>query len=283
MHKHTETLLASIRRETRLENKLELLKNAYSGEDCYILTGGPSVKEIPVDKLMDATQGKLVIAVKQTYNIVPEAIDFHIINPYNYEPYSFINDPVRIRVEIEGSKLKTPQYDPDLTFEIDQKTAGIRNASLASTMDYENYTLENTTLRPWGPGIMHELVVYLPILLGCKRVYIMGWDLGSPNSEVIDRFYGKNRLLQFVEKFIVNKVSRGFYNRYIIVINFFRNLLSKLGFKVLLNEPSISEDEASFIAKSTAKLYQFFMKHGLDVKIISSTSMVDDAFPRTTL
>lgn len=283
MHKHTKTLLSNLRRENKFENKLGLLKDAYPGEDCYILTGGPSINEIPVDKLLEVTSGKLVIAVKQTYNIIPEAVDFHIINPYNYEPYHFLNDPVRIRVEIEGSKLKTPQYDPDLTFKIDKKTAGVREVSLASTLNYENYTLENTILRPWGPGIMHELVIYLPILLGCKHVYILGWDLGSPNSEVIDRFYRKNGFLQSVKKLIVTKVSRGFYNRYIMVTNIFRNLLSKLGFKVLLNEPSISEDEAIFIAKSTAKLYQFFKDHELDVKIISSTSMVDDTFPRTTL
>lgn len=283
MHKNTKTVISNLRSKESLEERLNSLKNAYSGEDCYILTAGPSIKEIPVEKLIDATRGKLVIAVKQTYNLIPEAVDIHVINPFNYEAYNFLNDPLKICVEIEGSNLMTPQYHSDLIFEIIRKSAGNRQASLAATMDYENYKLENSLMRPWGPGIMHELVIYLPILLGCKNVYILGWDLGTPNSEVIERFYNKNSVLQLVEKFTIKKVSRGFYNNVVRGINFFRNILYRLGFKVLLNEPSIAKDEAAFIAKSTKSLYSFFREEGLNVKIISNTSMVDESFPRTSL
>ena len=62
------------------KKKLELLKDKYEGEECYILTCGPSLKSYNPNFLKEKLKDKLVIAVKQAYNYCPDVVDFHLFN-----------------------------------------------------------------------------------------------------------------------------------------------------------------------------------------------------------
>ena len=284
MHNKTKSLKIAIRSKPSLKERIDVLLNAYQGEDCYILTAGPSINELAIERLREVLRGKLVIAVKQTFDIIPEHVDFHVINPYNYQIYDFKGtDPVRIIIDGEGSTLKTPNYEPDMAFEIEKTQTGHRDKSLAARKDFSKYELDHNLLRPWGPGIMYEIVLYLPVLFGCKNLFIIGWDLGRPDTEVITRFYKKKSISGFLGHIIYKRYSELTYNRYMKIINVFRTLLSSLGINIRLNEPAITKNEAKFIASSTKSLYEYLTSRNINARIISDTSMVDPIFPRVEL
>jgi len=63
------------------------------------------------------------------------------------------------------------------------------NNTLAVTKDFDSYTLEKTKDRPWGPGMMYELGLYLTHHLGVRNVYTIGWDLEKPGETKSTHFY----------------------------------------------------------------------------------------------
>ncbi|EIX7200284.1 hypothetical protein MK455_001725, partial [Campylobacter jejuni] len=72
---------------SNLSNKMDLLKNKYKGDICYILTAGPSLNDIDKKNIKSKLRDKLVFSIKQTFNIAPEIVDFHLLNPWNYTLY----------------------------------------------------------------------------------------------------------------------------------------------------------------------------------------------------
>ena len=54
---------------------------------------------------------------------------------------------------------------------------------LANTSDFAAHTLDATgAIRPWGPGIMLESVLYTCIYLGFKQIITVGWDIADNRS-----------------------------------------------------------------------------------------------------
>ncbi len=43
--------------------------------------------------------------------------------------------------------------------------------------------------RPWGPGMMTEVVIYLALHLGVKEISTIGWDLEKPGSTKSNHYY----------------------------------------------------------------------------------------------
>jgi hypothetical protein len=43
--------------------------------------------------------------------------------------------------------------------------------------------METQTEVMWGCGMMYEIGIPLALLLGCKKIVAVGWDLGDPNKE----------------------------------------------------------------------------------------------------
>ena len=283
MNHKTKLISDQIREKTTLIDQINILKNAYSGEECFILTAGPSLGMIEIDKLREVTRGKLVIAVKQAYNIIPDLVDIHVINPYNYQLYKFINDPIKIFVDVKGSTLKSPGYNPDLRFEIDNKAAGIREKSLAFTREYERFEIDSSLLRPWGPGIMHELVIYLPTLFGCKSIKILGWDLGNKGNSIIPHYYETKNIFKISEIIIMKTLPIKYYNIYIRYTNYLRTALFKYNNKIRLNLPGATDNEANFIAASTEKLFKYYLSKNIKFEVISEISMLHDTIPRIRL
>jgi hypothetical protein len=61
--------------------------------------------------------------------------------------------------------------------------------SICKSLNFEKHTYENTIERPWGPGIMTEMVFYLAVHMGVKNIYTIGWDLEKPGSTKSNHFY----------------------------------------------------------------------------------------------
>jgi hypothetical protein len=284
MRKQTKDIKKQLQSLNTLEEKINLLKDTYKGEGCYILTSGPSMKDYTSEYLREKLKNKLVIAVKQTYNIAPDIVDFHLLNTCNYQPYNYKDSkPIVMMVEIAGSTAKTPELKPDLTLYID-KTEASKEKSLSISLEYEKYLFTKSLKRPFGPGILHEIGIYLPILLGCKKINIIGWDLGEPNNNEIKRFYEYSGIEKKIQKFIMD-FSPSFYNRiYVRILNKINYIRYLLGSKnIVLNNPGITIGEAKFIAESTKELYVWLKSKNIDMSIVSKNSMVDSIVPRFEL
>ena len=166
-----------------------------------LATCGPSLASVPETALRDGLKGVLAIAVKQAIDVVGEQADFHCWNSFNVSRYvrpsrdsirCFVPDPTRRRPQFNRHDLRFPQFDGG---------GELRN-SLAGTHDFPLYLLADKTRRPFGPGIMYELVFYLAVHLGVAEIITVGWDIANTsggNTHFYDRatfepYFGDERV-----------------------------------------------------------------------------------------
>ena len=235
-----------------IEERLQLLKNKYKDETAYIVTCGPSLSEHDLNILKSKLKDKLVICIKQAQNVLEEETDFHLLNTYNLSPYnwdpntivywslskSFANEQLQRIVNMGANiDLYIPVINPPFIN---------RTQTTQATNNFEDFhMMETHTEVKFGVGMMYEMAIPLSLILGCKKIVAIGWDLGDPklSTNKWDHFY-------------INGVNK------------------KTG-------PAIGEIEEKLI--STDKLYDWFVSKGIDFKIISNQSFISSKFPRITL
>ena len=59
MNKKTKDIIKKILQHDDISDRLELLKDTYKGETCYIVSAGPSLKDIETDELRDKLKDNL--------------------------------------------------------------------------------------------------------------------------------------------------------------------------------------------------------------------------------
>jgi hypothetical protein len=151
--------------------KIEFLKDLFKGEKSYVLSCGPTLTDHDPDKIRGLLKDNLAISVKQSFDLFGEFIDFHIYNCANFKEYDYSNNrPVIIEASTSPYKLS----ECDLKFFIRERDF---NKSLSITEDFDSWTFEQQTiLRPYGPGIMYEVVFYTLQHLGVSDIITIGWD-----------------------------------------------------------------------------------------------------------
>ena len=185
-----------------MTSKTNLMSNIINNKDCVILTCGPSLNDFSEIDLREKLKDKFVIAVKQAYHKVPDLVDMHVFNCNNYEPYEYNeNNPIVVGCSsmplgVTKESIWGPNTNPDLFYRVEARGY---ESTLAKTGDFESFTLEKTLARPWGPGIMSEIVFYLVKHLGCQSVTTIGWDLEEPGEIKSTHFYG--------ERHVINKAA----------------------------------------------------------------------------
>jgi glycosyltransferase involved in cell wall biosynthesis len=174
--------------------KLDLLKDSFKGEECYLITCGPSLKEYTPEFLKEKLKDKLVIAIKQGYDYVPEIVDFHLFNCNNFKLYEYKNNlPIVITTagepeEIISKNVWTTAQEYDIFMPIVNSNQDF-NKALANTKEFDNYTLEKSVERPWGPGMIYEVALFLTEHLGVSDLYAIGWDHEKIGQTKSTRFY----------------------------------------------------------------------------------------------
>lgn len=260
---------------------LEKFKDKYN--DIVIITAGPSLKKVDMKRLEKFCNGKLVVCVKQTIKYVSFSPDIHLLNDCNLERYNYVNKNVlRIMVKSPSFFSFTPKYMFDVLFKIDKKTCHPKK-SLAITRDFKKWEDLKNRNCSWGPGIMHELGIFLPKYLNCKNVYFVGWDIGSPTSNVINRFYETNYIRNFFKEHVI-KFNLKFYNNvYVKLENCIRFLLFLFKLPIMLNVPGITDNESIMISASTKDLHDYFILNGIKCYVISDSSMLSSDYQRFTI
>jgi hypothetical protein len=250
MKEQTIQLKNAFKYKDSVEERLQSLKDKYKDETAYIVTCGPSLAKHDLNLLKSKLKDKLVICIKQAQNILET--DFHLLNTYNLSDYnwnsnsivfwslskSYANEQLQRIIDIKANiDLYIPMLNPPF---IDY------SQTVQATNNFEDfYMMEKNTEVKFGIGMMYEMAIPLILLLGCKKVVAIGWDLGDPkdSSTKWDHFY-KNE---------VNKITRP------------------------------ANGEIAEKLKSTDKLYDWFIDKGIDFKIISDESFISPKFPRITL
>lgn len=155
------------------KRRVSYLRDKYIGETCYILTCGPSLNEVWSGELGEFLKDKLVVAVKQAFDLIPNACDFHLFNTVRLKEYNYPGPTMRLSVW-ECSKLARSHIHFPLLPGHSWDEAIIR------TNKYEDYgNLETSLERPLGTGIMFEVGLFLPVLLGCRRALVIGFDMNQ--------------------------------------------------------------------------------------------------------
>lgn len=175
MRPNTPELARELRAAGSLQDRVNCLGGKYPKTDCWILGTGPSIVEIPTEKLKEALRDKLVVCIKQSYNLLQEATDFHVINPCSIEKYQYPNE-TPIKIAVSWPKANTEQWQARWDVPLVIPRCGVMKRTVCYEKNFAEWELSKTLDRPWGPGIMHEIAIFLPVHFGCKRIFTLGYD-----------------------------------------------------------------------------------------------------------
>ena len=236
--------------------KIELLKDSFKGKKCYILSCGPTLTDHDEVKLKSLLKDNLVISVKQAFDLFGEHVDFHTYNCANFKNYDYsTNNPIVVEASTSPWNLGAN----DLKFFIRERDF---NNSVSKTRDFDAWTCDKEpNTRPYGPGIMYELVFYLAQHLGVSEIITVGWDnkLTSPDPSRT-HFYDKEGSSYNKEEFIQqNKVADN------------------------PNAVATLKHEAEITTAVIANWADWLNKRGTTLKIISSINPAPETIERVKL
>ena len=89
MRNRTKELSNKIQELEYVEDRLELLHDTYSDCKAVILAPGPSLNDYKnLREELESRADLVVLSIKQAYDKVGSATDFHIVNTYNFDKYN---------------------------------------------------------------------------------------------------------------------------------------------------------------------------------------------------
>ena len=175
MVKSNKLLHQKIRATDSVEEKIKCLTNRWNDETCYIITCGPSLKQVWSQKMHEFLSNKNVIAVKQAARLVGDIASIHLVNQCNMEAYSLPKETIKISMIHKDFECG---YEADIVFP--RKYLDL-SGQIFNGKNIADYMFGKTLNRP-SPGIMTEVGMFLPLLMGCSKSVVIGWDLNPKNK-----------------------------------------------------------------------------------------------------
>ena len=127
--------------------------------------------------------------------------------------------------------------------------------SQCGKLSFDNYTLDKTLVRWYGPGIMFQTAIHLAIHLGVKSITTLGWDIADMSSFGDDP-YGDS----FQQHSYEGKSN------------------------IVYAPTPTNKHEAETVIKSTKYLKEWLEESkGIDLKIISDTNPAHKSIKRVEL
>jgi hypothetical protein len=159
--------------------------------DCLILGCGPSLNDFTDDQLKELCQDKVVFSIKQAFNRIPYLTNYHFLNSANIVQYVY-PQPIPIILELAKNEIGWANQIPHHILVLVNNNTDF-SQSLVATKDFDSWSFSESEARPWGPGLMYEVVLFMAQHMGFLNVYTIGWDMGAPGSTRREHFYGSHR------------------------------------------------------------------------------------------
>ena len=173
--------------------ELDSYKNFLSGRDLLIVGTGPGAQNWSqvISKMPANTY---IIALKRAIEFGGLNPNMHIFNSYNCRNYSQYISPPCISIFVDDI-ASPPQFNPfDFRFCVQKSPSDPFSDCLVVNKDLERYKIQNSgIIRPWGPGIMYEVVIFLIQHLSPRITRTVGFDLALP-GQTIEHYYPEDSL-----------------------------------------------------------------------------------------
>jgi hypothetical protein len=202
--------------------RLKLLKDQYKGETAYIVATGPSLKNYNKEKLKLFLKDKFVLGVKQSYDVLKDIVDIHLLNFCNYKHFQYTNIEKTIiswivYMQNQPSYIIQNNIPCDFMMPLTRNHAGFEN-TLAAKKDFQNMLIETSFQRPWGSG--KKYIKY-------DHFYSEGEDGSKPKygENILSLPVGGSAGMSFEETKIVIDSTKDLYN-FLKSINVELNIVS---------------------------------------------------------
>lgn len=241
------------------EEQNKILKDAYKGEKCIVFSCGPSlISREEYDKHI-AGKGYRVATVKQAFYRMNDQVDFQFFNCNNFTLYKPKNpNTLFFSAAVAGlnqTKSSTwGEQEIDIFDRIHPEYAGKQDKTIAELKNFDDWKFDREILRPWGPGIVYETVLFHLLHMGFKEIIINGFDLGKPNT-------GLRELKHFYNE---DGQAGG--------LNFFKNKAAKC-----------YNGEIDAMVGVSYGFFKSITESGAKCRILSDVSYVDERIPRIKL
>ena len=176
MRPETAGLVEKMRGCTTHAERHEVMRNRYYGKTAYFVACGPSVTTVLTPRMKSFLRKELTVACKSAYDVIGGYADYHLVNAIR-SPRTGLTDWRTIRigcVDWKGAQADKEFFlnGIDVFYPIDM------SHRLIDTLDFEGASFQNTFQRPWGPGILLDVGLFLAEHWGCTRIVVIGWDMG---------------------------------------------------------------------------------------------------------
>lgn len=173
MLKETLKLKSELESISSYRSRNDFIKthSPYKNKSCYIISCGPSLNLFDFTKLKERLKDEMVVCIKQSFDEFKDICDLHIYNCANYKNYDYKNSNSIIVESTSFGKSLNPKAH--LKYHILERRF---DKSVSKSKQFSKWKLNNVYERPYGPGIMNEIVFYLLIHLGVKQITTIGWD-----------------------------------------------------------------------------------------------------------
>ena len=251
----TSKLKSEIQQLDSCEERIDHLKDKYSGKTAVILLTGPSLNDhdhVKMRELFSKRDDLVIIPVKQAYNVTLETSDFHVMNKWNIDsknPTKYKNkntitfwNVAKSFQEDHLNVISTNNHPCDIWIPVINPPYITKEQSIQATCNFEMFwDLGKNYETWWGTSITYSTAIPLALHIGCRDIAIVAWDL-KLTPESANHFYKDE----------------------------------KQDFKTV----PIDIQEELEVIESTKKLYDWFKNLGIRIRVLSKVSPIDERIER---
>ena len=262
MKKVTPDIKANICKFEDIPDRINALKDAFKGEKCYIIGAGPSLKNYTQEYLREKLKDELVISLKQSYELLEDIVDIHILNFANYRSYDYKNNDPIVAWEVYEQFHIPMILENKLKCDLILPTSGNWESneekkfkgSQCGSLSFDEWTLDKTLNRQFGPSIIFEMAIPIALHLGVTEIVTLGWDIGDINKfdEIEEKEFFQEHFDNSAEKIVYAKTPQ-----------------TKLELQTIIN--------------ATEYLNKWLLSKGVKFNIISDINPAHKSIPRIEL
>ncbi len=259
-------------------NFIDITRGCFSGKHAFVVTCGPSMKNWrEIYESQSDKDNCIIMCVKQSIRDIGHLCDVHFINDWNIQRYHYPNNDPLILLGISNNSLPTFSRR-DVEYLVKKNQFDDLDHTLAATKNFIDYEIDKVGLvRPWGPGIMYEIVFPFLVHSNVSKITVVGWDIAD-SIGANKHFYDKTTSRGVIHKVgsksdcrgikkCINAIDRLIVGKYLI---YPKNLtLHLLGKKY--NLASMLPGEAELVSESINSLKLWLSDKHIEFEVASNS------------